>query len=237
MSTLSVHDLTVQYGPVIACQGVTLEAPVSRVTTVVGANGAGKSTLLRACAGLVPVTSGRIDIDGVEITRMSPDERLRAGLAFVPEGRATIPELSVEENILLGGITMPRRSVTRRAAEMFDLFPALAARRDQQADVLSGGERQQLAIARALMSEPTILMLDEPSLGLAPLIVAQILDLVSELARSTSVSVLLVEQNAAKALHMAEHAYVLSLGRVVAEGPARALADDERLLHAYLGVA
>jgi branched-chain amino acid transport system ATP-binding protein len=232
-----IDAVTVRYGAMSACDQVSLNAPSGRVTTVVGANGAGKSTLLRACAGLVPMAEGRVLLDDTDLSRLAPDERLRAGLAFVPEGRATIPELTVEENILLGGITREKRVAAKRAEEMFDLFPSLAARRSQRADVLSGGERQQLAIARALMSEPKALMLDEPSLGLAPLVVAQILDLVAELAKQTSVSILLVEQNAVKALRMADHAYVLSIGKVVAEGPAHELAKDDRLLHAYLGVA
>jgi branched-chain amino acid transport system ATP-binding protein len=236
-STLVIDAVTVRYGAMAACDHVSLSAPSGRVTTVVGANGAGKSTLLRACAGLVPLAEGRVLLDDTDLSRLAPDERLRAGLAFVPEGRATIPELTVEENVLLGGITRDKRWATKRADEMFDLFPSLAARRSQRADVLSGGERQQLAIARALMSEPKALMLDEPSLGLAPLVVAQILDLVAELAQQTSVSILLVEQNAVKALRMADHAYVLSIGKVVAEGPANELAQDDRLLHAYLGVA
>ena len=235
--SLFIKDLTVRYGAMSACDGVTVDAPRHRVTTVVGANGAGKSTLLRACAGLAPVAEGEIFLDGNNLVGMSPDQRVRAGLAFVPEGRATIPELTIEENLALGGLTVARKRADARVDEMFDLFPALAARRKQRADVLSGGERQQLAIARALMSDPHALLLDEPSLGLAPLIVTQILELVACLAEETNMAILLVEQNAMKALRMASHAYVLSVGKVVAEGPAAELAQDDRLLHAYLGVA
>jgi len=235
--TLRLDAVSVKYGAMFACDGVSLTAESGRVTTVVGANGAGKSTLLRACAGLVRLASGRVLLDGTDLGELPPSERVRAGLAFVPEGRATIPELTITENLELGAITRTRAQSKARMAEMFDLFPLLAARRAQRADVLSGGERQQLAIARALMPEPRALLLDEPSLGLAPLVVAQILGLVSQLAEQTSMRILLVEQNAITALRMADHGHVLALGRVVAEGPAAELASDSRLLHAYLGVA
>lgn len=235
--TLRIRDVTVQYGEMSACAGVNIDVPAGKVTTVVGANGAGKSTLLRACAGLVRMQAGRVLLDGAPIQEHSPSERVRAGLAFVPEGRATIPELTIEENLALGGLTRSREYSRKRAAEMLELFPSLAARRSMRATVLSGGERQQLAIARALMAEPRALLLDEPSLGLAPLVVTQMLELVQRLALETSLSILLVEQNAAKALQIADHAYVLSLGKVVADGPAQTIANDARLLHAYLGVA
>ena len=235
--TLRISELTVRYGAMNACDRVSLIAMPGRVTTVVGANGAGKSTLLRACAGLVRLQHGSVQLDDVDLADVLPADRVRLGLGFVPEGRATIPELTVEENLYLGGLTRPRATAAARADAMFDLFPALAPRRRQRAEVLSGGERQQLAIARALMAEPRALLLDEPSLGLAPLVVAQILDLVNRLSKETAMCILLVEQNATKALHMSDHAYVLSMGRVVAEGRADDLAKDSRLLHAYLGVA
>ena len=235
--TLVIKNLEVRYGAMAACDGISIEVPPGRVTTVVGANGAGKSTLLRACAGLTRVNAGTITLDGTELHELSTSDRVRAGLAFVPEGRGTIPELTVIENLQLGGITVRREHSNARVNEMLDMFPSLAERRNQRADVLSGGERQQLAIARALMTEPRALLLDEPSLGLAPLIVTQILDLIGRLARETSMRVLLVEQNAAKALQLADHAHVLALGKVVAEGPAAEIAKDSRLLHAYLGVA
>ncbi len=235
--TLHVRELTVRYGAMHACDQVSLSAPPGRVTTVVGANGAGKSTLLRACAGLVRLHHGSVHLDGVDLGDLAPADRVRLGLGFVPEGQATIPELTVEENLRLGGLTRPRATTSARTSAMFDLFPVLAPRRGQRAEVLSGGERQQLAIARALMAEPRALLLDEPSLGLAPLMVAQILDLVNRLSRETAMCILLVEQNAARALSMSDHAYVLSMGRVVAEGPASELAGDSRLMHAYLGVA
>lgn len=235
--TLRIQNVTVRYGEMAACADVTINVPSGQVTTVVGANGAGKSTLLRACAGLVRTQQGRLLLNGAEVQQLPPSDRVRAGLAFVPEGRATIPELTIEENLALGGLTRSRERSRARANEMLELFPALAARKSMRASVLSGGERQQLAIARALMAEPKALLLDEPSLGLAPLVVTQMLDLIARLAKETSLSILLVEQNAAKALQVADHAYVLSLGRVVAEGSAARIADDARLLHAYLGVA
>ncbi len=235
--TLRIREVTVQYGEMSACAGINIDVPSGKVTTVVGANGAGKSTLLRACAGLVRMQAGRVLLDGAAIQQLSPSERVHAGLAFVPEGRATIPELTVEENLALGGLTRSRERSRKRAMEMLELFPSLAARRSMRATVLSGGERQQLAIARALMAEPRTLLLDEPSLGLAPLVVTQMLELVQRLAVETSLGILLVEQNAAKALQIADHAYVLSLGKVVADGPAETIASDARLLHAYLGVA
>lgn len=235
--TLRLQDVTVHYGEMAACAGVTINVPSGQVTTVVGANGAGKSTLLRASAGLVRMHTGRILLDGAALQELSPSERVRAGLAFVPEGRATIPELTIEENLALGGLTRSREQSRKRANEMLELFPSLAARRSMRATVLSGGERQQLAIARALMAEPRALLLDEPSLGLAPLVVTQMLELIGRLAVESSLSILLVEQNAAKALQIADHAYVLSLGSVVAEGSASTIANDARLLHAYLGVA
>ena len=234
--TLQLDNVSVRFGAMYACDAVSLSAEPGRITTVVGANGAGKSTLLRACAGLVRLTSGRVLLDGTDLGELPPSERVRAGLAFVPEGRATIPELTIAENLELGGITRSRAESRTRADEMFDLFPALTARRQQRADVLSGGERQQLAIARALMTEPRALLLDEPSLGLAPLVVAQIMSLVAQLAEQTSMRILLVEQNAATALRIADHGHILALGKVVAEGPAAELASDTRLLHAYLGV-
>jgi len=234
--TLHINGLTVNYGAMAACSDLTIEVPAGRVTAVVGANGAGKSTLLRACAGLTRITSGSIMLDDTPLHELQPNDRVRAGLGFVPEGRGTIPELTVEENLQLGGLILGKDAANRRMQEMLDLFPAIAERRKRRADVLSGGERQQLAIARALMPSPKALLLDEPSLGLAPLIVTQILDLIATLARETSVRILLVEQNAVKALRIADHAYVLSVGKLVASGPASTIADDSRLLHAYLGV-
>lgn len=232
---LVVQGLTVRYGPVEALTNVSLVVPRGQVTAVIGANGAGKSSLLRTIAGLVPITSGDIHFDGQRITGKAPEVLARQGLTLVPEGRSTIPELTVLENLELGGLIRPRTERRESLAYVFDLFPRLAERAKVRADALSGGERQQLAIGRALMSKPRLLLLDEPSLGLAPLIVTQILELVSELAKETGLSVLLVEQNAATALRVATTGYVLHLGQVVASGPAHQLATDSELRHAYLG--
>lgn len=232
---LVVEGLSVSYGPVRALQDVSLTVPPGQVTAVIGANGAGKSTLLRTLSGLVRPESGRVTFNGQDITGQPPEDVVRAGIAMVPEGRSTIPELTVEENLRLGGLW--RTGAQRQASEakVFGLFPILQERRHLRADTLSGGERQQLAIGRALMCGPQVLLLDEPSLGLAPLIVTQILELVSERARETNLAVLLVEQNAVTALRVAKTGMVLNLGQVVQQGPAAQIASDEQLRHAYLG--
>ncbi len=232
---LSITDLTVSYGPVEALNGVTISVPRGEVTAVIGANGAGKSTLMRTLAGLVTPAAGQATLDGEIITRKNPEDIVRMGVALVPEGRSTIPELTVEENLRLGGLWRPKADRRAAQAEVFDLFPVLAERQRMRADTLSGGERQQLAIGRALMSNPKCLLLDEPSLGLAPLIVTQILHLVRRLADETRIAVLLVEQNAVTALRMADTGVVLNLGRIVQTGPASEIASDEKLRHAYLG--
>ncbi|CAB4969158.1 MAG: ATP-binding cassette domain-containing protein [Actinobacteria bacterium] len=232
---LSITDLTVSYGPVEALNGVTISVPRGEITAVIGANGAGKSTLMRTLAGLVTPTAGQATLDGEVITRKSPEDIVRMGVALVPEGRSTIPELTVEENLRLGGLWRAKSDRRAAQAEVFDLFPVLAERQRMRADTLSGGERQQLAIGRALMSNPKCLLLDEPSLGLAPLIVTQILHLVRRLADETRIAVLLVEQNAVTALRMADTGVVLNLGRIVQTGPASEIASDEKLRHAYLG--
>jgi len=232
---LEVTGLSVVYGAVQALDDVSLTAPAGQVTAVIGANGAGKSTLMRTIAGLVRPTAGEVRRDGDLLTGRRPEDIVRSGVVLVPEGRSTIPELTVLENLDLGGLW--RDSAARRSSkdEAFDLFPILAERRRNRADTLSGGERQQLAIARALMCGPSCLLLDEPSLGLAPLIVTQILDLVHRLSVETNLAVLLVEQNAVTALRVATHGIVLNLGRVVMTGPASEIASHEDLRHAYLG--
>lgn len=232
---LAIDDLAVSYGPVRALDGVSLQVPRGEVTAVIGANGAGKSTLMRTLAGLVRPDRGRIALDGTDITGLAPEAIVRAGVSLVPEGRSTIPELTVEENLRLGGLWRPK---AERAASLDDAltrFPILAERRGMRAGTLSGGERQQLAIGRALMSQPECLLLDEPSLGLAPLIVSQILELVHDLARERGIAVLLVEQNAVTALRIATTGIVLNLGTVVRAGNAAEIAADEELRHAYLG--
>ncbi len=232
---LTVSELSVSYGAVKALTKVSLEVPPGEVTAVIGANGAGKSTLMRTLAGLVKPASGSANLDGERITGRKAEDIVRMGLALVPEGRSTIPDLSVEENLRLGGLWRNRAERAASQAEVFDLFPILGERKHLRADTLSGGERQQLAIGRALMAKPRCLLLDEPSLGLAPLIVTQILELVSGLAKNSGLAVLLVEQNAVTALRVANTGIVLNLGEIVQSGPAEAIRSDEQLRHAYLG--
>jgi branched-chain amino acid transport system ATP-binding protein len=232
---LETIELSVSYGAVQALKGMSLTVPRGEVTAVIGANGAGKSTLMRTLAGLVKPQSGQVLFDGQEITGNKPEDIVRMGMALVPEGRSTIPELSVDENLRLGGLWRNKQERAEARDQVFALFPILGERKGLRADTLSGGERQQLAIGRALMSNPKCLLLDEPSLGLAPMIVTQILELVSNLAKESNIAVLLVEQNAVTALRVATTGVVLNLGEVVKSGPAAEISSDEELRHAYLG--
>ena len=230
---LTIENLTADYGPVRAVDGVSLQVAEGSVTAVLGANGAGKTTLLRTVTGLVRPTGGRVVYDGDEITGLPVEQVVRRGVAHVPEGRGVIAELSVTENLRLGGLWRGRDAAP--LDEIYELFPRLQERSGHSASQLSGGERQMLSIGRALMARPRVLLLDEPSLGLAPRLVAQILGLVRKLADTTGLAVLLVEQNARSALSVANRGVVLSLGRVVADREPELLAADERLRHAYLG--
>jgi branched-chain amino acid transport system ATP-binding protein len=230
---LAVESLVTDYGPVRAVDGVSLEVPEGSVTAVLGANGAGKTSLLRTITGLVPATSGRVRFGGEDITRLPVETIVRRGLAHVPEGRGVIAELTVEENLRLGGLW--RGGQAAPLSEIYELFPRLEERRRQPASQLSGGERQMLSIGRALVGRPRALLLDEPSLGLAPLLVGQIMAMVRRLADTLGLAVLLVEQNARSALSVANRGMVLNLGRVVVEEDAARLAADEGLRHAYLG--
>jgi branched-chain amino acid transport system ATP-binding protein len=230
---LAIEELTTDYGPVRAVDHVSLEVQPGSVTAVLGANGAGKTSLLRTITGLVRPSSGRVTFDGRDITRLAVEEIVRRGIAHVPEGRGVITELTVEENLRLGGLWRGREAAPQE--EIYELFPRLQERLDQPASRLSGGERQMLSIGRALVARPRALLLDEPSLGLAPLLVAQIMSLVKRLADTLDLAVLLVEQNARSALSISERGVVLNLGHVVADVKAAELAADERLRHAYLG--
>jgi branched-chain amino acid transport system ATP-binding protein len=235
---LNVENLVTKFGSVVALDGVSLSAAESKITTVIGANGAGKSTLLRTISGLENSASGSITWQGESITGLRPEEIVRRGIAHVPEGHAVISELTVEENIEMGALFRRRKYKSDVAAamkEMYELFPRLEERRTQLAGTLSGGERQMLAISRALVSRPKLLLLDEPSLGLAPLVVEQIIDSINHLCRSTGLTVLLVEQNANTALGVADHGVLLALGKVVADRPAAELKADANLRAAYLG--
>jgi branched-chain amino acid transport system ATP-binding protein len=233
---LQIDEVVTAYGAVRALNGVSLDVEAGTITAVLGANGAGKTTLLRTVNGLVRPRSGRIVYDGHDLTRTPVERVVRLGVAHVPEGRGVITELTVEENLRLGALwRRDRKQMTTSMGEMFDLFRPLAERRTRSVDTLSGGERQMLAVARALMSRPRLLLLDEPSLGLAPRITAQIMASLRTLREEQSLTVVLVEQNARSALSVADQAIVLNLGRVVAAGPAAELAADEKLRHAYLG--
>jgi branched-chain amino acid transport system ATP-binding protein len=233
---LDVDELVTTYGAVRALDKVSLSIEPGSITAILGANGAGKTTLLRTISGLVAARSGKVSWDGENLTGLAADKIARRGLAHVPEGSGVIAELTVEENLRLGALWR-RDRVDRELAltEMCELFPPLAERIDKPASTLSGGERQMLAIGRALMSRPKLLLLDEPSLGLAPMITAQIMRVLRDLRADTGLTVLLVEQNARSALSIADRGFVLSLGRVVATGEAGDLLADDQLRHAYLG--
>ena len=233
-AVLEVRDLTSSYGPVRALDGVSLTAEAGRITAVLGANGAGKTTLLRTISGLVRCDRGQVLLDGRDITRAPVEAMVGRGMAHVPEGRGVIAELTVEENLRVGSL-FRGKTAKSEFDRIYDLFPRLVERRDQPAHVLSGGERQMLVVGRALLARPRVLLLDEPSLGLAPRIVAQIFGLVRRLVDAEGLSVLLVEQNARSALSVADTGVVLNLGRVVATADARTLLADEGLRHAYLG--
>jgi branched-chain amino acid transport system ATP-binding protein len=232
---LRLDDVVTTYGAVRALDGVSLGVEAGSITAVLGANGAGKTTLLRTINGLVRPRSGKVTLLARDLLRIRVEDVVRLGVAHVPEGRGVITELTVEENLRLGSLWRSDRDETQASLEeMYALFPPIAERRSKPADTLSGGERQMLAVARALMSKPRLLLLDEPSLGLAPRVTAQIMATLRRL-RDEGLTVVLVEQNARSALSVADHAVVLSLGRVVASGPADELAGDEQLRHAYLG--
>jgi len=235
VSVLEVVDLVAGYGHVEALHGVGLHVDEGEAVTVIGANGAGKTTLLKTIAGLVGPWRGRIVLAGDDVTRWPAERRARAGLALVPEGRQVFPELSVRDNLLLGAYGRRRRAGIRDDLDrMHALFPILAERAKQVAGTLSGGQQQMLAIGRALMSRPTVLLLDEPSLGLAPLAVREVVDKLVELAAAGS-TLVLVEQNAAAAFRVASRGYVLDRGAVVAEDVIARLRDDPRVHAAYLG--
>lgn len=233
---LEVEHLTVSYGPVGALFEVSLVAPSGVITAVLGANGAGKTTLLRTISGLVRPAGGTVSFEGRNITGLAPEEVVRLGISHVPEGRGVITELTVEENIRVAALWRRRApDHMLHVQHAFELFPPLAARRHRLAATLSGGERQMLAIGRALAANPSVLLLDEPSLGLAPLVTAELMRVVARLSREEGLTVLLVEQNARSALSIADRAVVLNLGRVVVSGAASELDSDDELIRHYLG--
>jgi branched-chain amino acid transport system ATP-binding protein len=232
---LEVRELTTTYGAVRALSEVSFTAAAGKVTAVLGANGAGKTTLLRTISGLVRPRSGQVVLDGSVITQAPVEKMCRMGVAHVPEGRGVITELTVDENLRLGALGRATGSDRLDLDRIYTMFPPLAERRRVHAHVLSGGERQMLVIGRALLARPKVLLLDEPSLGLAPRVVAQIFALLRALVESEGLTVVLVEQNARGALSIADIGIVLNLGRLVVSEQAADLAADEQLRHAYLG--
>ena len=233
---LTLDDITVRYGAIEAVRGVSLTVKAGEVVTIIGANGAGKSTLLKAVAGLEPVASGRISFDGQDLGRLGAHRRVGLGLALAPEGRGVFPDQNVLDNLRLGGFGARAQPavVAQRIEREFERFPRLRERSGQLAGTLSGGEQQMLAISRALMSDPRLLLLDEPSLGLAPLIIESIFSAIRAL-RAAGLTLLLVEQMANQALAVADRAYVLETGRVTATGSGRDLLHDPQVRAAYLG--
>jgi branched-chain amino acid transport system ATP-binding protein len=232
----TVDGLTTAYGGIEALHDVSFGAPEGSITAVLGPNGAGKTTLLRSITGLVKPQKGHVLYDGHDLTKLAVEDVVRCGVAHVPEGRSVVQELTVEENLRLGALWRSGRTDRQRAlSDVYDLFPSLRQRRRRPAFTLSGGESQMVAIGRALMSRPTVLLLDEPSLGLAPLVVAQIMELLRDLSARARLTVLLVEQNATTALSVASHVVVLYLGRVVLLDDARRVKNDETLRRHYLG--
>ena len=236
MALLTVTGLHAYYGDVPALRGVSLEVGEGEIVALLGSNGAGKTTTLRAISGLMRPRQGTISFGGTDITRERAHLIVARGLNQVPEGRKIFPALSVEENLNLGGYLTRRDHTTmaHRKQQVFDLFPRLAERRRQLGGTLSGGEQQMLAIGRALMNQPRLLTLDEPSMGLAPVVVRAVGEVIRRI-RASGTAILMVEQNARQALALADRAYVLETGRVVIEGPASELAQDVRVQHAYLG--
>ncbi|NCD26060.1 MAG: ABC transporter ATP-binding protein [Deltaproteobacteria bacterium] len=235
MPLLALDHVSVSYGPVQAVRDVSLHVDQGEVVTLIGANGAGKSTILRAISGLARAAAGSLRFADADITRLRPDLIVRAGLAHCPEGRQVLAKQSVEDNLLLGAyIRTDAAGISADLERSYAMFPRLRERRQQLAGTLSGGEQQMLAIARALMSSPRLLLLDEPSLGLAPLVVEEIFAILDRLT-SQGMTILLVEQNARLALAHSHRGYVLESGQVAAHGQAKALLDDDRVLAAYLG--
>lgn len=233
---IRVEELSVNYGAVKALRNVSFEAPTGQITAVLGANGAGKTTLLRTISGLVSPQSGTIHLDDLSLVGVATENIARRGVGHVPEGRGVIEELTVEQNLRLGALSS-KVNLAEGLEEQYARFPILGDRRKKYCATLSGGERQMLAMARALIAKPRVLLLDEPSLGLAPQVTSQLMKSIRQLCETQSLTVILVEQNAKSALRIAHQALVLHLGSVVAKGDASSVAEDEDLRRYYLGVA
>jgi len=234
VSLLEVEELCATYGQGYVLHGVSFTVDEGQIVSILGPNGAGKTTTLRAISGVVR-TTGRIALDGVDVAGESPDRIARRGIAHVPEGRGTFTELSVDDNLRVGAYTR-RDGVREDIARCYEWFPRLAERRTQHAGNLSGGEQQMLAVSRALMLRPRLLLLDEPSLGLAPLVTRELFRILEGIARDEGITMLIVEQNANLVLKFADHAYVLESGRIALDGPADEIGADEAVKRSYLGV-
>ncbi len=233
---LELQAVTSGYGEIRVLESVSIEVAEGSITALVGSNGAGKTTLMRAIAGLLPLAAGRIAFDGVDIGVAPPHRRVELGLALVPEGRLIFPDFSVEENLKIGAIARRARpELERRLEEMYELFPRLRERRGQAGGTLSGGEQQMLALARGMMAGPRLLLLDEPSLGLAPIVVEQLFSIIPRI-RASGVTVFIAEQDVRSSLEFADTAYVMENGRIVRTGPAAQLLDDPSIKEAYLGL-
>ena len=232
---LKVTDLKVKYGMIEAIKGISFEVRDGEIVTMIGANGAGKTTTMHAISGLVKAAEGSIMLDSTELTKTAPNRIVKMGLAQVPEGRRVFAQQTVEENLILGAyLRKDRDGIAKDMEEVYQLFPRLKERRIQLAGTLSGGEQQMLAMGRALMAKPSILLLDEPSMGLSPLLVSEIFNIIREI-NDKGTTILLVEQNAKRALSIADRAYVLETGKITLEGTGEELASDERVQKAYLG--
>ncbi len=236
MPKLAIEGLKVTYGPIVGTDGVALTVEEGEIVALVGSNGAGKSSTLKAVLGMASYEAGRIMLDGADLKGLKPFQVVRRGIGYSPEGRRVFPQLSVAENLRIGGITRPPQEVPERLARIYAYFPRLKERARQRAGSLSGGEQQMLAIGRALMSKPSVLMLDEPSLGLAPVVVERIGEILTEIQASEGLAVLLAEQNASWALALARRAVILELGKVSQAGDAARLLDDPAVRQAYLGI-
>ena len=236
MNILEVNDLNVYYGAIHAIKNISFEIKKGEIVTLIGANGAGKTSTLHAVSGLLPLKSGEVSLNGVNITGVEAHKLVSQGMAHVPEGRRIFTELTVLENLEMGAYTRNDKDGIKEDLEkMFVLFPRLAERKKQLAGTMSGGEQQMLAIARAMMSKPTILLMDEPSMGLAPLLVQEIFKIIERINKEEGVTILLVEQNAHMALSVANRAYVLETGEIIKEGAGKDLLDDPDIKKAYLG--
>ncbi len=231
---LKINNLKVNYGGIEAVKGISMDVPDHSIVTLIGANGAGKSSTLRTIAGLVKASAGTLEFDGEDITAMVPQKRVQKGITLCPEGRHVFPDMTVLENIKIGAY-LRKDDLTADIQKVYKLFPRLEERHWQLAGTLSGGEQQMLAVARGLMSQPKIMMLDEPSLGLAPIVVQEIFDIIQKINKESGMTILLIEQNANMALKVADRAYVMETGRITMSGTGHELLENDEIKAAYLG--